>query len=367
MATETKIGLIVGLAFIICFAVILANTGKESSTPTQWPHLADQIDHARHRSDPVVSPADSHKTRKANRDMDRPPPATANAPAEHTTPARINRKGANHRVPPRPIRNAEVVASRGQENPSRLPQGVSVSPSRTTDSIVQPVAKSAEDQRAHDRRKLEKYLDSRKEPHDSSPESSDRATELGKSGDVHPQASKVRHAGGKPRDAFPDSEPSTPSRQTRRGRYVVVSGDTLTKIAAAQYGSRSRKVIDTIFEANRALLGNPDRLAVGMRLSLPAISGTKIAPRNPQPVQTRQDIQEATPARSGVSENVPGRWYQIKKNDRYVSIAREQLGDSNRWREIYQINKDRFPDPARIRWGVRIRLPSTLVATAGGS
>jgi nucleoid-associated protein YgaU len=55
------------------------------------------------------------------------------------------------------------------------------------------------------------------------------------------------------------------------------------------------------------------------------------------------------------------RWYQIKKNDRYISIARRQLGDARRWREVYELNKDKFPDPQRIREGVRIKLPLTTV------
>ena len=57
----------------------------------------------------------------------------------------------------------------------------------------------------------------------------------------------------------------------------------------------------------------------------------------------------------------------MQKNDRYVSIAREQLGDASRWREIHELNKDKFPDPQRIREGVRIRLPSTVVASVKGT
>jgi nucleoid-associated protein YgaU len=47
----------------------------------------------------------------------------------------------------------------------------------------------------------------------------------------------------------------------------------------------------------------------------------------------------------------------VRKNDRYASIARDVLGDGNRWDEIYAMNKDKFPDPHRIREGVRIKVP----------
>jgi hypothetical protein len=44
-----------------------------------------------------------------------------------------------------------------------------------------------------------------------------------------------------------------------------------------------------------------------------------------------------------------------------MGIAREQLGDVRRWREIYELNKDKFPDPQFIREGVRIKLPAAPV------
>ena len=60
------------------------------------------------------------------------------------------------------------------------------------------------------------------------------------------------------------------------------------------------------------------------------------------------------------------RWYQIRKQDRYASIAREQLGDEGRWREIFELNRGKFPNADRIREGVRIKLPLTTMAAAGG-
>ena len=56
------------------------------------------------------------------------------------------------------------------------------------------------------------------------------------------------------------------------------------------------------------------------------------------------------------------RWYQVRKSDRYVSIAREQLGDERRWKELFELNKDKFPEAGAIREGVRIKLPATEVA-----
>ena len=39
MARETKVGLLAGLAFIICFAIILANRGRQHLIPAQLTYL----------------------------------------------------------------------------------------------------------------------------------------------------------------------------------------------------------------------------------------------------------------------------------------------------------------------------------------
>ena len=44
MSTETKIGLIIGLGFIVCFAVLLANTEPEQISEAQWSHVVDAAD-----------------------------------------------------------------------------------------------------------------------------------------------------------------------------------------------------------------------------------------------------------------------------------------------------------------------------------
>ncbi|MEP0841090.1 MAG: LysM peptidoglycan-binding domain-containing protein [Phycisphaerae bacterium] len=51
-----------------------------------------------------------------------------------------------------------------------------------------------------------------------------------------------------------------------------------------------------------------------------------------------------------------GRWYEIQPNDTFSSIAQRHLGSSQRWSEIKDLNKD--VDPARMKPGMRIRLPA---------
>ena len=50
--------------------------------------------------------------------------------------------------------------------------------------------------------------------------------------------------------------------------------------------------------------------------------------------------------------------YTIKSGDNLSDIAQAQLGDANRWKEIYQLNKDVIGDnPDLIHPGKTIKLP----------
>ena len=53
--------------------------------------------------------------------------------------------------------------------------------------------------------------------------------------------------------------------------HTVVSGDTLSKIAKEYYGSW--KLYTTIFEANKPMLSDPDKIYVGQVLRIPFIPG----------------------------------------------------------------------------------------------
>lgn len=50
--------------------------------------------------------------------------------------------------------------------------------------------------------------------------------------------------------------------------------------------------------------------------------------------------------------------YTIKGGDTLSDIAQEQLGDANRWKEIYEMNKDVIgDDPDMIHPGKKLKLP----------
>ena len=60
-------------------------------------------------------------------------------------------------------------------------------------------------------------------------------------------------------------EVTTPAEEARY--YTVVKGDTLSKIAKEQYGNANK--YQAIFEANRPMLGHPDKIYPGQVLRIP--------------------------------------------------------------------------------------------------
>ena len=52
------------------------------------------------------------------------------------------------------------------------------------------------------------------------------------------------------------------------------------------------------------------------------------------------------------------RYYVVKAGDSLSKIAKELLGDADRWPEIVAANKDRIDDPNAIEPGLKLKIPS---------
>ena len=63
----------------------------------------------------------------------------------------------------------------------------------------------------------------------------------------------------------PTSEPTKDNPYTQY--YVVKKGDTLSKIAREYYGDA--KLYPQIFEANRDILKDPNKIQIGQKLRIP--------------------------------------------------------------------------------------------------
>lgn len=73
------------------------------------------------------------------------------------------------------------------------------------------------------------------------------------------------------------------------------------------------------------------------------------------PAQTQQNAKSAPSYGS----------YTVKEGDTLWDIARTQLGDANRWREIYNLNTDTISDPDLIYPGQKLKIPKYAKGTLG--
>lgn len=387
MARETKVGLLAGLAFIICFAVILANQGRREPVTIHQPYVVDHGTRMRDAAEPTPRRSAAQRARPAQsgRTLRSQPPSSVDRADRNSvtvsaaqTPAA---SGAAVILPTQALRGARqrsqgaLAKSSPQRVTSRSPGNQAniddPSPLATmTDPAGNPSSTSPSQSQgwAKRQRTLQHRLDALSGGPSVREPPSQPATQVGDSAKTVQRERRTT----KPIAASPTESPR-PSRPPHARRYTVVPGDTLSKIAAVHLGSGSPAVINAIFDANRQVLSSPDVLRVGVELVLPVIRGvlgsssarsvtgapTPVRPTLAQPTQGGSTFRSVTKQASKPPPHV--RWYQIRKNDRYISIARRQLGDARRWREVYELNKDKFPDPQRIREGVRIKLPLTAV------
>ena len=357
MSTETKIGLIIGLGFIVCFAVLLANSDPEQKSAVQWTHVVDGVGPNRFDSQPPP------KVVQVKRASGLKVAGAWAAHPDHVSPPRKRVSIRSDRPSNLPLRqpvpatmgNRQHAAPSSSPPPDQLVDG-GVSSAQTLDATAATPLVDAQD-----KVRLREYLNARKNPQ-SQPSAAGEPT-----GNIatKDETSRTNEAAPSPRRTPRRS--NMPARGGARSprRHVVVAGDTLTRIAGKYYGSQSQKVIDAIFDANRANLPDADHLSLGMKITLPPMKGFDSSVTMPLGAGGISPADRSTKSkpRPTIKKASPT-WYQIQKNDRYVSIAQAQLGDGSRWREIHDLNKDRFPDPGRIQWGVRIRLPAVNLASA---
>ncbi|MEU4694665.1 LysM peptidoglycan-binding domain-containing protein [Actinoplanes sp. NPDC023714] len=119
-----------------------------------------------------------------------------------------------------------------------------------------------------------------------------------------------------------------PAAPPKPATYTVKSGDTLTRIAERELGDGKRWT--QIYVLNRKDIRDPNRIFPGQVFVLP--------PK--EPVGT-----------------IP-RLHVVKKGDTLFGIAKAQLGDGNRWPDIFRLNRDILDNPDRIIPGQVLVLPS---------
>jgi nucleoid-associated protein YgaU len=95
--------------------------------------------------------------------------------------------------------------------------------------------------------------------------------------------------------------------------------------------------------------GNPVRIEVGVTLKL----------YTRDEVLAERSAANRRAAARGVSAADRSRRgsYTVRQGDTLMSIARKELGDGDRWKEIADLND--VNDPRKVKVGTRLRMPTT--------
>ncbi len=134
--------------------------------------------------------------------------------------------------------------------------------------------------------------------------------------------------------------------------YTVQSGDDLTKVARKVYGPvEGNRWVNIKRISDASGLTNMDTLRVGQKLTIPDVEGVQVRAVD-QTVNARRG-EKAVPASPPPASK--SRTYVVKDGDTLWKIAQRELGDGARFGEITKINKLR--DENAIKPGMKLRLP----------
>ncbi len=125
----------------------------------------------------------------------------------------------------------------------------------------------------------------------------------------------------------------TAEKQAGGKTYVVISGDTLWKIAENEYGSGYNWV--DIARVNK--LSNSDLIEKGMKLSLPKVDQKIVA--------TDSKTEDKDPSKVTIeTSKITGTEYTVKENDSLWNISVRAYGDGFQWVKIKDTNNLSNPD-----------------------
>lgn len=144
-----------------------------------------------------------------------------------------------------------------------------------------------------------------------------------------------------PATAAPTPRPAVAAQPAAMETHRVQPGDTLSSLSQAYYGSE--RFVTLLREAN-SQIDDPTMLRVGSVIRIP-----------PAPEAATATTTPAATTRPAVK-----RTYEVKSGDSFYAIARDQLGNAARWKELLALNNDLVKgDPTRLRPGQIVVLPES--------
>lgn len=338
MTRETKIGLLVGLAFIIVIGILLSDHLQSSTEPP--------------RSVDMNMVANNVRTTVT-------PPGASNASI--VVPAPVPQPQIVHQVPTQrdlqqPTPASEIV----KIGPGSASQAPTQAPNPNVSMTSTPIQQAPAVAQVGNSQQMDNQTPLRA----SQPEAAGI--------DPNSAIAQIARANGQQLvGVTPTGTQSQTAGAAGAKEYIAEPGDNLSKIAAKFYGKSTKAGQDAITAANPSLMNDPNKVIyVGKPYRIPAMASASTVTQQPAIVAVQQTpaaptapaatVQQkpTTPARS------PENWYTVKSGDTLTRIAREELGDASAVNAIVELNRDTIKDPGRLSPNMKIRLPGKSVAQA---
>lgn len=363
MTKETKIGLLVGLAFIILFAIILSEKGpgQRGAGATQF----TVVDSSARNSPPSTAGQPLHNAGKLPVDSQLPPIV----------------KAGSKSLPAAPLREEQIAQAPMEDEPLQpLPDSLASlikSRTETPAQTSEPVGPSI----------------SKPEPA-STP------------GPILARIPEPKTLTEEPATtAAPESkeEPTTTALQTPvddgpkiiwtvLAEHTVQPGESLGKIAAKYYGRSTPARVDALYKMNKDTMPSVSSVKAGHKLRIPNLGehSDKFEPASPfsgsfasnvkpagstdSPVRIPEPIVESTPksvakdksptiitaSKKESPAEIKFELYEIRKGDTLSKIARRELGSEKYAKDLQRLNK--IGEKQNLKPGTKIRLPARQTA-----
>jgi nucleoid-associated protein YgaU len=152
-------------------------------------------------------------------------------------------------------------------------------------------------------------------------------------------------------------------------QYKAEAGDSLSRIASRQMGADTKANRDAIIKANPSLTENPDMIIAGRTYAIPVVGAPALPPGQTPTAGGRQPNVPAQPPVTADRTPAPIKaaggeyWYQVKPGDSLTKIAKEQLGDASTVAAIRELNRDAVKDWNKLNVGTKLKLPARPVAS----
>jgi nucleoid-associated protein YgaU len=143
------------------------------------------------------------------------------------------------------------------------------------------------------------------------------------------------------------------SRRPRQARYhVVARGDNFSTLSEKYYGtSRYWKKLARV---NEDVCANPRAMQIGMKLRIPYKD--ELENEGQATAQAPSNDTQLTARTEDTSSESDGRVYVVQKGDSLYKIAKQELGDGGKWKQILRKNRDVIKKDDTILPGMKLRL-----------